>query len=107
MTELDGDKLAKILGMLGSNHDGERAVAAALADKMVRELGLTWSHVIAGRLTPFAADIAFALDHAEALSKWDREFLHSIKRRRSLSPRQLEILDRLVAKAEAHARDAA
>ena len=41
------DRLTKLLGMLGSAHDGERAVAAAKADELVRSRGLTWSDVVA------------------------------------------------------------
>jgi hypothetical protein len=50
MTRLDtqsAKRLAKLLGMLGSNSDGERANAARMADQLVRGLGLTWSDIIA------------------------------------------------------------
>jgi hypothetical protein len=40
-------RLVKIVGMFGSSFDGERANAARLADTLVRQLGLTWSDVIA------------------------------------------------------------
>jgi hypothetical protein len=39
-------RLAKLCGMLGSAHDGERAAAGLKADQLVRELGLTWRDVI-------------------------------------------------------------
>jgi hypothetical protein len=39
--------LARICGMFGSIHDGERAAAATKADAFVRSLGLTWFDVIA------------------------------------------------------------
>lgn len=45
---LDRDLLAKVLGMLGSEHAGERAAAAAKADAMVKEAGLTWAQVLSG-----------------------------------------------------------
>jgi len=41
----DAERLAKIAGMFGSEHPGERA-AAAQADAFVRRLGLTWYNVI-------------------------------------------------------------
>jgi hypothetical protein len=44
---VSADKLTKILGLLGSNHAGEREAAAQAADRLVRGLGLTWSEVIA------------------------------------------------------------
>jgi hypothetical protein len=40
------DRLAKILGLLGSDHDGERAAAGLKADQLLRESGLTWREVI-------------------------------------------------------------
>jgi hypothetical protein len=49
MTRLDtqsAERLAKLLGMLGSNSDGERANAARMADQLVRGLGLTWGDIV-------------------------------------------------------------
>lgn len=43
---LDREKLAKVLAMAGSQHDGERANAAALADRMRRAAGLTWEQLL-------------------------------------------------------------
>ena len=39
-------RLAKLCGMLGSIHPGERANAALQAHKLVQSLGLTWRDVI-------------------------------------------------------------
>ena len=35
-------KLVRVLGMLGSDHPGERDAAARMATRMVKEAGLTW-----------------------------------------------------------------
>jgi hypothetical protein len=40
------DHLAKLLGMLGSAHAGERAAAGRKADEFIKRRGLTWSDVI-------------------------------------------------------------
>jgi hypothetical protein len=40
------DKLVKLLGMLGCDHDGERATAARLADEHRRKSGLTWGELV-------------------------------------------------------------
>ena len=40
------ERLVKLLGMLGSDHGGERAAAALKANALVREHGLVWSDVI-------------------------------------------------------------
>jgi hypothetical protein len=42
-------RLAHICGMFGSDHDGEVVNAARLADRLVRERGLSWSQVIEAR----------------------------------------------------------
>jgi hypothetical protein len=87
------DKLAKICGLLGSAHDGERASAAAKADALVRAAGLTWADVI--NVPPIIADAprirswrststdwqkmaAFCHARREQLSQWDREFVRSM-----------------------------
>jgi hypothetical protein len=43
---MDLDRLAKLLGMIGSNADGEALTAARMADKLVRDAGMTWFDVI-------------------------------------------------------------
>lgn len=51
------DRLAKLCGMFGSDHDGERAAAAAaLANQLVRAHGLTWGDVIVLPATTTNAD---------------------------------------------------
>ena len=45
---LDRARLEKLLGLLGSPHDGEALAAARKADALVRAAGLTWREVLAG-----------------------------------------------------------
>jgi hypothetical protein len=47
LSDTQRTKLVKLLGMLNSTFDNERATAAALADRLIRERNLTWEHVIA------------------------------------------------------------
>ena len=49
---LDRALLEKLLGMIGSPHDGEALAAARKADALVRRAGLTWPDVLAGRDQP-------------------------------------------------------
>ena len=39
--DLDIDRLLKLIGLFGSDHEGERAHAAALATRMLRDHGLS------------------------------------------------------------------
>jgi hypothetical protein len=42
----DEAQLIKILGLLGSDHDGEALAAARLAEKERRKRGLTWGEIV-------------------------------------------------------------
>lgn len=42
----DIQKLAKLLGMIGSNHDGEALAAARKAYEMVERIGTTWPDLL-------------------------------------------------------------
>jgi hypothetical protein len=46
MPALDRDKLAKMLGMLGSRHDGEVTAAGRSAHTLLKEAGTTWTEVL-------------------------------------------------------------
>lgn len=63
MLNLDLAKLSKLLGMLGSAHDGEAASAGHLADAMLRDAGMVWSDLIEAVEQRFAL-----LDVAQNLS---------------------------------------
>jgi hypothetical protein len=84
------DKLAKICGMFGSAHAGERAAAAALADRIVSELGLRWTDIISVPLVPaesISADsvswqdaLAVCIDNIHELDPRSRAFVQSLSR---------------------------
>ena len=46
------DRLAKLCGMLGSAHDGERAAAAMKATAMLQSLGMTWRELVEAAAMP-------------------------------------------------------
>jgi hypothetical protein len=105
---LDRDRLAKLCGLFGS-HIGERANAAAAADKLIRQAGLRWPDILLPALPPgrqrsldtIADMIEFVLDFEDVLSEWEVSFCRSIARARyRLSQKQLEVLDRLVEKCQ-------
>jgi hypothetical protein len=50
----DRTRLANLLGMLGSEHDGEIINAARAATRLVRDRGLTWHQVLAPKSSPQA-----------------------------------------------------
>ena len=113
------DKLVKVLGMLGSDHDGEVAAAGRTAHSMLKAKGLTWSDVIvpAGppqqqsraprrwRRATSPSDIAaLCLQWPEVLTDWETDFCRSLVGRRRISAKQTVVLERLARKVEAFAR---
>lgn len=50
MTEQDRQRLVRLLGMLGSEHAGERDNAARLAEQIRRENGTTWDDLLTGQV---------------------------------------------------------
>ena len=100
------DKLAKIAGMFGSTHDGERAAAAALADRLVRSAGLSWGDVIRAPALPprpligtaGCIDLAAAIAGFHTLTLWEQRFVVSLRGRPSMSNRQREVLRGIAAK---------
>jgi hypothetical protein len=54
-TPRDVDRLAKVAGLLGSDHAGERSAAALRATEILRACGLTWRDVIERALAPAPA----------------------------------------------------
>jgi hypothetical protein len=107
-------KLVQICAMLSSPYDGERANAAALADKLVKAHGLTWADVLHAEppvpvvIQPTAPRYwrqcaeGVLFEHPGALSEWETGFLQDILQRgRALSDKQQVILRRVAQKTGA------
>jgi hypothetical protein len=87
------DRLIKLLGMLGSVHAGERAVAGLKASQLLRDRKLTWHDVIhvpiadhrnfyGAKTEPVEEDWEpmrrFCLQHASRLPPKEIRFLNSL-----------------------------
>ena len=107
---LDRDRLANLCGMFGSDHPGERANAAAAADKLIRAAGMRWPDIILPQLPapPQARQvksvtdaIRFVLQRADLLTDWERDFVRSVAAQSyRVSPKQIAVLERLVQKVQ-------
>lgn len=77
----DRIRLAKVCGLLGSDHDGERASAARAATAILLAAGLTWEQLILAELErdPTGEALAFLQD-ATIADEWSRHFVASIRR---------------------------
>lgn len=67
---LNRERLTLIAGMFGSSHDGERANAAQLFDRMVRESGMTLQQVLSPNSAAWTAS-----DHLR-----NQDIIHGLQR---------------------------
>lgn len=111
LPKTDLDRLGKLLGLLGSNHDGERAAAALKATAFLSSRSLSWHDVVATLKAPPAiqsvcgskvrsshrADAKRCLSSGMLWKAHEREFLaQMLWQRRNPSPRQRDWLDGLL-----------
>jgi hypothetical protein len=95
------DRLARLLGMVGSTHDGEALNAARLADKLVRQMGVSWSEILAdpasaapnvliGWPARWRSALQACGQHGARLGERERSFVESLATyKRTPSPKQL------------------
>ena len=108
----DGDltRLARLLSRLTSDYDGEVVNATRLANRLVRDRGLTWEQVLKGHkdidedLEHHRAIATWLLDHRNWLDDSELAFVSTIAHyRKSLTERQIgwlqAIHDRVTAEA--------
>ena len=109
MNGQDTERLAKLLGMLGSQHDGEVLAAARKCCEFLRSRNLQWRDVLGGSSTvkmrqtyrrePPAKhtftwrEKAMRCSFSIGLRSREREFLENILLRRSLTEKQQQWLD--------------
>jgi hypothetical protein len=103
--QIDVAKLAKILGMLGSDHDGERAAAALKADHFVRQAGLTWETILKSGHAPkphrppefgtWRQTCRECLARDRDLRQWERGFLNDLPKFQRISTKQRYCLNEI------------
>ena len=82
--------LAKLLGLLGSDHDGEIVAAGRKAHQFIRCLGLTWADVIFTPPESWWVMAAACARQQHLLSERECDFIRNIARlRRPPTDRQL------------------
>jgi hypothetical protein len=98
------EKLAAVLGMLGSEHDGEVLAAARAAERLRAQAGATWAELLGAavarqrdQVPGWRAMVAACLAHRELLTDWERQFVSDLRRQARLSRKQLAILSRIAA----------
>jgi hypothetical protein len=120
------DRLIKIAGLLGSDHAGEAASAAAAATRIVRSHGMTWQQLLEPIVLPRSSSARSArkeppppcptdrrraatacLRHPLLFTRWECTFLENLLGFRRLSAKQADVLARLYAQVQAATGDAA
>jgi hypothetical protein len=106
-------KLAKLLGMLGSDHAGERDAAGLAAHRLVQQAGVSWRQVLEPpaiekalpELGTWRATVAECLARPDSLRPWEVGFLRDLPGFRRLSTKQRytlkEIADRVLQRGAA------
>jgi hypothetical protein len=94
------EHLCKLLGMLGSDHDGEIAAAGRKAYVHIKRLRLTWADVIV-QPAPEWQTIAFHVRaHRHMLNAREVDFINNIARLRAPSQKQLDWLRAIYARLQ-------
>jgi hypothetical protein len=76
--ELDRQRVARIIAMAGSRHDGEALNAVRTVDGLIREAGLTWEDLVA----PFA-QLEVAVEAARVLLEENISLRAELEQQRS------------------------
>ena len=92
-------RLAKLLGMLGSDHTGERDAAALAAHRLVQQSGLTWRQVVEPPpvkreplFSTWRATCAELARRPDDLRPWERKFVADLPNFLRISTKQRYIL---------------
>jgi len=100
-------RLAKLLGLLGSDHAGERDAAALAAHRFIQSRGLTWQDVlepeaapaaVRSAMQPWRETVADCLRQPGALRRWEGGFLRSLSGFARISPKQKSVLDQIAGR---------
>jgi len=101
LASADRAKLAKLLCLLGSSHQGERDAAGLAAHKLVQKHGLTWTELLA-KPTPkrepqFGTWRATCgeLEKRRELRPWERKFVTDLPGFQRISTKQRYVLNEI------------
>lgn len=98
LTATDRSTIAKLLGLIGSNHDAEALSAARKAHELLRAKGGTWIEALGlETLPPEPGHIVLARDllgkGRGICTAWEMRFLRGVLGFKSISDHQRQTLD--------------
>jgi hypothetical protein len=87
------ERLIKLLGMLGSTHDGERAAAGLKAHEFIKQRGLCWADVISLPISRAGAhDDREHDDYETDFDSWSAQRQFCLRYRKWLTSKELGFL---------------
>ena len=102
--------LTAVLGLMGSDYDGEVIAAARYAERIRKEAGLTWYDIVREAVVHSGSEpspnldfksAAICLSFPQLLTDWERGFLESIlEKDYPLTEKQRNVLRRIVRKVQ-------
>lgn len=100
LAKVDRVRLAKLLGLLGSSHPGERDNAGVAAHKLVQSRGMTWPEVMEPpaiekhlpELGTWRQTVGQVLAYPGKLRPWELGFLRDLPKFQRLSVKQRYVL---------------
>jgi hypothetical protein len=102
----DRTRLAKLLGLLGSDHAVERDAVSLTAYRLICKRCLTWADVLASSeiaanrnaMQPWRETAADCLRQPGSLRSWEHDFLRSLSGFERISPKQKSVLDQIAGR---------
>lgn len=108
ITSTDKTTLSKLLGMIGSAHDGEALAAARKAHQLLMQRNATWPEVLGLDPVPTAPEPDHLVEARDLLkrgkgllTRWEHGFLLGIMSANTLAPKQVVSLEAIRAKVDA------
>ena len=107
MTPSERRRLVGVLGLLSSEHDGERAAAGLLATRLLKSANVTWEQLLSDNAPARLAsaqprpglgwriEVAFCQRHPTLLTPWEQRFINSLVACVSLSQKQQAVLSKI------------
>jgi hypothetical protein len=103
LSPADRTRLVKLLGLLGSNHAGERDAAGLAAQRFIKSRGISWDDALSiSRTNRHSSDEAEwrvtcrkLRDKTHALRPWEVGFVSGLPRFNRLSDKQRRILNEI------------
>ena len=99
------EKLAKLLGLLGSDHPGERDAAGLAAHRLLQQHQLTWRDVLIPEqphreplYSTWRATCAELTERSGDLRPWERQFVVDLPKFQRISTKQRYVLNEIAVR---------